>query len=310
MNMPHKPSPSHALSLLSLAAVGVLMGCSSLPAENARLEEARRDYRAAEQNPQVGELAGVEMRQASDALTKAGESWTREDKPSDVDHWSYLAKQRVAIAQETARQKGAEQALGQATAERDRSRLAARTSEADSAQRTANAATQQANAAMQQADAAQRQAAMAQQQTEDVRAVNAQLAAQLKELNAQQTERGLVITIGDVLFDTNRAELKAGGMRNVDKLVGFLKQYPQRTAMVEGYTDSVGSDSANQALSARRADAVRMALVDQGVGRERIRSQGYGEAYPVASNGSADGRQLNRRVEILLSDEAGAIKAR
>ncbi|MCU7372602.1 OmpA family protein [Paucibacter sp. O1-1] len=293
----------HSLSLLGLAALSVLMGCSSLPADNARLEEARRDYRAAQQNPKVGERAGVEMRQASDALNKASDAWTRKDKPSEVDHWSYLAKQRIAIAQETAGQKGAEQALGLATAERDRSRLAARTNEADNAQRNANAA-------MQQADAAQRQAAMAQQQTRDARAVNAQLEAQLKEMNALQTERGLVITIGDVLFDTNRAELKPGGMRNVEKLVGFLKQYPQRTAMVEGYTDSVGSDSTNQGLSARRADAVRMALVDQGVGRERIRSQGYGEAYPVASNDSADGRQLNRRVEILLSDEAGAIKPR
>lgn len=299
MTIPRK----HSLSLLSLAALSVLMGCSSLPADNARLEEARRDYRAAQQNPKISELAGVEMRQASDALNKASEAWTRQDKPSEVDHWSYLAKQRIAIAQETASQKGAEQALGLATAERDRSRLAARTSEADIAQRNANAS-------MAQADAAQRQAAMAQQQTRDARAVNAQLEAQLKEMNALQTERGLVITIGDVLFDTNRAELKPGGMRNVEKLVGFLKQYPQRTAMVEGYTDSVGSDSANQGLSGRRADAVRMALVDQGVGRERIRAQGYGEAYPVASNDSADGRQLNRRVEILLSDETGAIKSR
>jgi outer membrane protein OmpA-like peptidoglycan-associated protein len=289
-------SPRFSLNLLAAAALAVLSACASLPADNARLSEARRDYRAAQDSPQTRELAALELRQASEALAKAEAAWSREDKPGEVDHWAYLATQRAAIAQETAKQKAAELMVGQAEAERDKSRLAARTGEADKAQRNA--------------DLAMQQAATARQQTQDARAVNAQLAAQLEEMNAQQTERGLVITIGDVLFDTNRAELKPGGMRNVEKLVGFLKQYPQRTAMVEGYTDSVGSDSANQTLSGRRAETVRMALVDQGVGRERIRSQGYGEAYPVASNDSADGRQLNRRVEILLSDEAGAIKAR
>src|SRR5450756_2479229 len=86
----------------------------------------------------------------------------------------------------------------------------------------------------------------------------------LKELNAKKTERGLVITLGDVLFSTNKAHLKSGGIRNVQKLADFLNQYPQRKVLVEGYTDSTGSDSLNQALSERRANAVRTALVDAG----------------------------------------------
>ena len=88
---------------------------------------------------------------------------------------------------------------------------------------------------------------------------------QLKELNAKKTERGLVITLGDVLFSTNKAQLKSGGMRNVQKLADFLKQYPQRKVLVEGYTDSTGSNSLNQELSERRANAVRTALLDMGI---------------------------------------------
>ena len=105
---------------------------------------------------------------------------------------------------------------------------------------------------------------------------------QLKELNAKKTERGLVITLGDVLFSTNKAQLKSGGMRNVQKLADFLKQYPQHKVLVEGYTDSTGSDSLNQELSERRANAVRTALLDMGISSDRINTRGYGEAFPVA----------------------------
>ncbi len=113
-----------------------------------------------------------------------------------------------------------------------------------------------------------------------------------------------------MLFETDRAQLRAGGMRNVEKLVAFLNQYPQRKALVEGFTDSTGSESYNMELSSRRADAVRAALVDMGVVRNRIATQGYGESYPVAGNDSSGGRQLNRRVEIVLSDETGNIVPR
>ena len=139
---------------------------------------------------------------------------------------------------------------------------------------------------------------------------NRQLEAQIKDMNAKKTPRGLVVTIGDVLFDTDKAELKSGSMRNLEKLVSFLKENPQRKAVVEGFTDSTGSDSHNQELSGRRASAVRTALIDMGVGGERVDAHGYGEAYPVASNGNAGGRQMNRRVEIVLSEENGTVPPR
>ncbi|MDO9561865.1 MAG: OmpA family protein, partial [Bradyrhizobium sp.] len=133
---------------------------------------------------------------------------------------------------------------------------------------------------------------------------------QLKELDAKKTERGMVITLGDVLFAVNRAQLSAGGVRNVQKLADFLNQYPQRKVLIEGHTDSTGSRSINQPLSEQRAEAVRSALAGMGISGDRIETRGYAEAYPVASNNTAAGRQLNRRVEIILSDDSGTIVPR
>ena len=129
-------------------------------------------------------------------------------------------------------------------------------------------------------------------------------------MNAKKTERGLVITLGDVLFDINKAQLKTGGTRNLQNLAGFLKQYPQRKAQVEGYTDSTGSADYNQELSDRRASAVRTSLMDMGISNDRITTRGYGKESPGASNGTAAGRQMNRRVEIILSDETGNVSSR
>jgi len=120
----------------------------------------------------------------------------------------------------------------------------------------------------------------------------------------------MVITLNDVLFSTNRSQLASGGMRNVQKLADFLAQYPQQKVLVEGYTDSIGSDSFNQELSDRRAYAVRTALMDMAISSDRIATRGYGETFPVADNNTAASRQLNRRVEIILSDENGNIISR
>lgn len=279
----------HKIFAMTLIALATLAGCSSQPLKNVQLDQARADYQAAQANPQSRDLATVEMKQAGDALKRANEASERGDKPADVDHLAYLAKQRVAIARETGAQKAAEVAVSEADSARDKVRLAARTTEADMAHRSADSARLD---------------------TQDAQARSRQLEAQIRDMNAKKTPRGLVITIGDVLFDTDKAELKSGGMRNMEKLVAFLKEYPQRKAVVEGFTDSTGSDSHNQELSGRRASAVRSALVDMGIGSERLDAHGYGEAYPVASNGNSGGRQMNRRVEIILSDDSGTIPAR
>ncbi|MFP5419759.1 MAG: OmpA family protein, partial [Gammaproteobacteria bacterium] len=120
-------------------------------------------------------------------------------------------------------------------------------------------------------------------------------------------DRGMVITLGDVLFNTNQAQLSAGGINNVTKLADFLNKYPQRKVLIEGHTDSTGSASYNQALSERRAEAVQKALTERGIDGGRIAMRGYGKSSPVANNETAAGRQLNRRVEIVLSDDGGNI---
>jgi outer membrane protein OmpA-like peptidoglycan-associated protein len=285
-----------SMTLVALATLLALGACSTVPPNNAMLNEARAEHRTAQDNPQVRDLAGKELMQAGEALRKADEASERRDSVAEVDHLAYLARQRVAIAQQSARQRAAEGAVTNADAARDQVLLAGRTMEADKAKNQAEVATLQSQES-------QRQAMQAQARAGD-------LEAQLKALNARKTDRGMVVTFGDVFFDTDQSQLKSGGLREVDKLGGFLKNFPQRKAMVEGFTDSVGSADHNQALSGRRADAVRQALLERGVDSSRVSSRGYGETNPVAGNDTASGRQLNRRVEIVLSDDQGVIVAR
>src|SRR5690606_13068054 len=130
-----------------------------------------------------------------------------------------------------------------------------------------------------------------------------ELEAQLKELNARQTDRGLVVTLGDVLFDTGKSELMAQGVRNVNKLAEVLEKNPQSRIMIEGHTDSVGSATYNYGLAQRRADAVKNALLSQGIPAERMTTRSHGPDMPAADNSTAAGRQMNRRVEIIFEPE-------
>lgn len=314
-------------ALLALAGVA---GCSSIP-ENSRLNDARRDYNDAQNTPRVVNLAPTELKQAGDALNKANDASAKNEDEARVTHLAYLAQQRTAVAQETAKQKEAETAVTNAGTERNRIRLDARTQEADKAQRKADVSQRRAEDSQQQADASQRraessqrdadasqqqaamsqqQAELSQQQTRDAEKRNEQLEAQLKDLNAKKTDRGLVITLGDILFDTNKADLKPGASRSLKKIAGFLAEYPQRMAKIEGFTDNTGSADHNQDLSNRRANAVRTSLVDLGINGERISTQGFGKDSPIASNNTASGRQMNRRVEIIVTDDKGNVSSR
>ena len=337
---------------LTLIAAAVLAGCSSLPANNSLLEEARADYSSAQANPKVTALAPGELSQAGTSLDRANSAWSKDESKTRVDNLAYVAKQQVAIARETADQKAAELAVTNAAAERDAVRLQARTREAEAAQRNAQYSRLQAEASQRQSEASQRQsdasrrsaeqsrldseaaqrgaeasqrqaiaereaanvallnAQDARAQTEEAQRRSLQLEAQLRDMEARKTDRGMVVTLGDVLFDTNEAQLKSGGMRNVQKLADFFRQYPQRNVMIEGFTDSTGSDGHNQQLSDRRADSVRTALLGMGMDSQRITWRGYGESFPVAGNDTAAGRQMNRRVEVVVSDDNGKIAPR
>ncbi|MFN4352244.1 MAG: OmpA family protein [Hylemonella sp.] len=279
------------LSSLPLCAIAlaVLSACTTVPADKSPLEIARVDVQAARDNPQTATLAAGELQTADAALQRANQAQVNRESAASIDHWAYLASQRAAIAQEAGRQKAAEQRVSDANAVRDRMQLENRTREADAA----------------------RQSTLdAQEQTRAAELRNRQLEERVKELNAKPTPRGWVVTFGDVLFSTGQAQLKSGSARNIDKLADVLQSYPQRNVLIEGFTDSTGSEATNLALSQRRSAAVREALIDKGVSPGRISTRGYGESYPVADNTSASGRQLNRRVEIVLSDDTGVIPPR
>jgi outer membrane protein OmpA-like peptidoglycan-associated protein len=301
---------SHFLNSAIFAGTVLLAGCSTVPTTTPALDEARADYVAASNNPQVASNAPLEFRQASEALDRANQAAAKRESLDTIDRLAYVAKQRIATAQEVARAKTAEADIANAGRERDRVQLEARTAEAERAKREAAAANAQVAAAQQQAQDAQAQAAAAQQQAAQLAERSARLEAILVDLHAQKTDRGMVVTIGDVLFATDRAELNANGMATVRKLAEVMMQNPDRTVLVEGFTDSTGSSSHNQDLSERRAQSVAQALTSLGVPRQRVATRGYGEGYPVAANDTAANRQLNRRVEIVLSNENASIPPR
>lgn len=262
---------STVLAVTVAASSILLSGCNSTPRNDARLDAAHSQYSTLQAKSNVGAVAPVELKDAQEALTSADQALAERKKPAELDHAIYIAQQRVAIAEQAYNRKVAEQSKKELDESRDKERLAARTAEAEKAK----------------ADL-----------------------AELKELQAKSTDRGIVMTLGDVLFDVGKANLKSGGVRVVSQLAGYLNANPQRKVSVEGHTDSTGSDEFNQQLSEHRAESVKATLVGAGISPDRVITQGFGETYPVAGNDSASGRQLNRRVEIVLSDEEGNIKAR
>lgn len=306
-----------SINLLVASAALVISACASQPKSTSLLDQVRVDYMQAQENPKIATYAALEMQSATEALAKANAAANERESLETVDKLAYLAKQKIALATEVASRKSSESEIANAAAIRDQVRLDQRTQQADQArmkaedaERSAQAARDAAAAATQQKVLAQAGESEAQRQAAEARARTLQLEAQLAELSAQKTERGLIITLGDVLFGTDLARLNADGMRMAQRLATILQQNPKRAVLVEGFADSTGKTQYNQELSERRASAVRDALLEQGVARERISQRGYGESFPVAANDTAQNRQLNRRVEIVLSDDRGVINPR
>jgi outer membrane protein OmpA-like peptidoglycan-associated protein len=189
-----------------------------------------------------------------------------------------MADRKIETARARAETRFAEDERSALSEQLESARLAARTREADAVQVITMSSEQQA----------------------------VELQRLIDELQAQRTDRALVMALGDVVFTSGQADLKAAAVGNLEKLIAFLNEYPKRTVTIEGYTDSIGSLNYNQRLSQRRADSVKTYLVGQGIGSMRLVASGKGEAAPVAGNESADGRQQNRRVEVIIHNPAGA----
>nr|WP_295769820.1 OmpA family protein [Rhodoferax sp.] len=308
---------TNRIHILLASTVLLLSACASGPKSTSLLDQVHSEYSQAQNNPKVATYAALEMQSATEALAKADAAANSRESLETVDKLAYLTKQKIALATQVASRKSSEAEIASAATTRDQVRLDQRTLEAnqarmkaEDAERAAQAARDAAATATQQKNQAQANESEAQRLAAEANARNQQLEAQLAELSAKKTERGLIITLGDVLFSVDQAKLNADGARMVQRLAAVLQQNPKRAVLVEGFTDSTGTSAHNQELSERRSMAVRDALQDLGVARSQIAVRGYGQAYPAAPNDTAMNRQLNRRVEVVLSDERGVITPR
>jgi outer membrane protein OmpA-like peptidoglycan-associated protein len=288
-------------SLIATAVASILLtvACTTAPVKPDGAAEARVRLTQLQSDPNLASRAPVEIKDA-DAAVRAAEQ--PELNKELAEHRVYMADRKVDTAKALAETRFAEDQRVVLTAQRDRARLDARTQEADAAK--GQAATARAEGAEQKAaaDQARVDASTAQLAAANSEQQATELQRQIDVLQAKPTDRGLVLTLGDVLFTTGRADLKPGATDNLNKLVAFLDKYPDRSIAIQGYTDSVGSEDYNQGLSERRADSVKSYLTGQGIGSTRITASGKGRSNPVASNDSAAGRQQNRRVEVIISN--------
>jgi outer membrane protein OmpA-like peptidoglycan-associated protein len=255
------------------------------------VEEARTEVQKLSQQPLAQQAASTDIEAARSSLQQADTALQQRKSPDEVNHLAYLALRHAQAGQARVAAAAARQEVAQAEQERNRVVLQTRERETQRARSEAETAKSQAETAKNEAQAVQSQLESARQQ--------------LQDLQAKQTERGMVVTLGDVLFDTGRATLKPGAERALERLAQFLRTNPGTRIIVEGHTDSVGSEAYNEELSQRRAQAVTEALRARGVPAEQYQAKGLGKAYPVASNETPAGRQQNRRVEIVFSDASG-----
>jgi outer membrane protein OmpA-like peptidoglycan-associated protein len=257
-----------------LVAIGItsalLVACASAPQRSDSIDQARTQIQTLSADPLAHQAAASDLQSAQARLQDAEAAQAQKRPPAEVDHFAYLALRHAEAGEARVEAAHAQAEVARAQDQRTNIVLAARASEADNAK-----------------------AQLAQTQQE------------LADLKAKQTDRGMVVTLGDVLFDTGQATLKPGADLTLDHLAHYMRDNPHTRILVEGFTDSVGSDAYNDALSQRRADAVAGALVRRGLPEDAVRAVGRGKSFPVATNDTSAGRQQNRRVEIVFSEAGG-----
>lgn len=271
---------------------------------HAREIEANRAIRLAERRAEEAERARKETEAKAMELERAkGEAIALAQQADKA------RKEAETRALEIQQAKGETEAKA-LEAEKSKKEAEAKALEAEKSKKEAEARKLEADLARVKAEEAKKEAEMRKREAELAR-VKAEKAvkqrekieSELEQLKAKKTDRGLILTLGDILFETGKAILMSGATRTLDKLAEFLEQYPNRKVLIEGFTDSTGSDTYNLGLSQKRADSVRDALTMKGVAAARITTKGYGEQYPIASNATSAGKQQNRRVEVVILDE-------
>jgi outer membrane protein OmpA-like peptidoglycan-associated protein len=318
MNTLLSSSPAARSLARRALAIGVsacfLAACGSTPTRSPELVRLEGELSRLQSDPIVAGNARVELSEAQRAIDVIAEDGRR--MKSDLyDHNVYIATRLLQIAEAEGRATGARLRADELAAQREGLVADARTLEADRARRDAERsrmiagdATRSADQARADAEAERLRAQFARDEADIARAELQAMRTMLTDLQAKQTERGLVVTLGDVLFETDRSELKPGAQRNLDKLVAALGEHDKTTVAIEGHTDSTGGSEYNQSLSQRRAQSVETYLTSRGIDRSRLTTSGLGQDYPVASNTDGAGRQQNRRVEIIIQNASVAAR--
>ena len=302
---------------LSIPLLLLFAGCSASQQETMakdRLEQARTAFTQAQTNPNVTGTAQIPLVDAGRDLQAAENT----SNYTEMEHRAYLSLRKSQTAMALAEGKAADDQIASLQKESNDTILRAKEQQMAAKRRELQSAQSQAESAKLQAESAKSQAEMAKTEAERARAEamtmkseaeksqaeNDQLMKEVSELKGKETDRGLVLTLGDVLFDTGKADLSPQANASIDKLAHFLLNHPARTLAIEGHTDSVGSEDYNYGLSLRRAEAIKGALVAKGVSSDRIEAKGLGKKFPVASNATPQGRQLNRRVEVVVLNQS------
>jgi outer membrane protein OmpA-like peptidoglycan-associated protein len=295
MNTLYKSSQS----LIAVAVTAAIaLGCASAPKKPAGSEAVRAKLTSLQSDSSLASQAAVAIKDAESAVSEA--ELVQPDLALAA-HRVYIADRKVDTARAQAETKAAEIRRIALNEQSEKARLDARTREADVAKSDAMMARAETESQKSAATQAQNAADTAQLSADASRQQAAELQRQLEILQAKPTDRGLVLTLGDTLFATGKSDLNPGAQGNLNRLGDFLAEYPGRTASIEGFTDSMGDEEANQMLSERRADSVKRYLIGRGVKSGRLTSTGRGENAPVAGNESVAGRQQNRRVEVVIS---------
>lgn len=307
-------------TLIAAALASLLVtACSSLPTRPEGADNARAKLTQLQADPRLASLAPVAIKEAEQAVSAA----EKPQKDAAIGaHLVVMAERKVDTALAQAQTRLAEDERSMLKEQREGARLDSRTREAEMARSDAtlarndakrarldaNAAQEQAVLSRADADVARRQADAADVDTAAALQQAADLQSQIAELNAKTTDRGLVVTLGDVLFSSGRSRLNGGATSSLDKLAAFLGKYPERTVAIEGHTDSIGGAEANLGLSQHRADAVKSYLVSRGIDSARLTAAGKGEVEPVAGNATAADRRQNRRVEVIIANLAAPLQ--
>ncbi|HEV8333838.1 MAG TPA: OmpA family protein [Steroidobacteraceae bacterium] len=271
--------------LLATTVAASLAGCATTPETIEELETARAVVPQVEASPRAG-VAVTNITDARKALDRANALAAKHGNLADIQYEATVANRNAEIANEKILTVQAKDDVDKGTAQRQAVLTEARQMEAQRNAQQARTATAQAQSAEDRAKALERE---------------------LADLKGKKTDRGVVVTLGDVLFDTGKATLKPGAYATIERLATVLKEDASRKVMIEGNTDSVGSAEYNQALSERRAQSVQAALFERGVDASQISTVGKGESTPVASNDSPVGRQQNRRVELVFQEDRSKV---